>query len=239
MKEIKTSPILPEPLTAELMKRESQERIHRIKKEFKEGFSFVYDHPASVTFWGSARVKEDNKYYKEARELAGKIVRDLGHSVTTGGGPGIMEAANRGAYEANGESLGLTIKLPHEQETNKYLTDSVEFYYFFSRKVCLSFSAEAYVFFPGGFGTLDEFFEIMTLIQTHKIEKVPVFLVGEEYWKPLDGFIKNTLLEMETINKEDSELYEICNDHNHIIERIKNIPITHGVRHKGGNKKVK
>ena len=145
--------------------------------------------------------------------------------VVTGGGPGIMEAANKGAFEAKGKSLGLTIKLPQEQTTNPYITNEVSFNYFFSRKVCLSFSAEAYLFFPGGFGTLDELFEILTLVQTRKIEKVPIILVGNDYWTALDAFIKEHLLSKEMIDSEDITLYSISENEDEIIEIIRNAPV--------------
>jgi len=116
------------------------------------------------------------------------VVKELSYPIFTGGGPGIMEGANRGALEAGGKSFGLTIELPHEQSTNPYLTKHLDFYYFFSRKVCMTFSAEAFIFFPGGVGTLDEFFEILTLVQTGKIEKLPIVLVGVEFWSKLDEF---------------------------------------------------
>ncbi len=222
-------------LTADDMKKEAEERVDLITKEFRDGFDFIMNHSASVTFFGSARFKEDNKYYKQARSLASRIVTENGHAILTGGGPGIMEAANRGAFESGGESLGLTIKLPHEQESNKYTTDSIDFYYFFSRKVCLSFSAEAYIFFPGGYGTMDEFFEIITLIQTHKIKPVPIFLVGSEYWKPLDEFIHKTLLEIKAICPEDPDLYTITDDEDSIIDVVKNTPVINGVRLKNEN----
>jgi uncharacterized protein (TIGR00730 family) len=136
-----------------------------------------------------------------------------------------MEAANRGAFEGKGKSLGLNIKLPNEQNSNKYLTEEVDFDYFFTRKVCLTFSAEAYIYFPGGFGTLDELFEILTLIQTGKIEKRPVILVGKDYWNNLDIFIKESLLITEKINEEDTELYTITDNEDEIIELIRNAPI--------------
>ena len=178
------------PLTREEMHAAAQKRISVINKEFQEGFEFLEDYPLSVTFFGSARLEPENEYYKRAVSLAKRIVTELGYSVITGGGPGIMEAANRGAFESHGASLGITIKLPKEQLMNKFITDHIPLYYFFTRKICLSFSAEAFVFFPGGFGTLDEFFEIVTLVQTKKIKYVPIILAGSDYWKPLENFLK-------------------------------------------------
>ena len=148
-----------------------EKRLKVIKKEFVAGLSLIKEHPKSVTFFGSARTKFGDAYYEKAKELADKLARE-GFSIVTGGGPGIMAAANHGALEAGGSSIGFNIKLPTEQIANAFTTQAVNFHYFFTRKVCLSFSAEAFVFFPGGFGTLDEFFEIITLIQTHKAPKL-------------------------------------------------------------------
>lgn len=168
-------------------------RIFRIMAEFIEGFEFLADLKKEVTFFGSARVKTTDKYYKEARKL-GKKLGSAGFSVITGGGPGIMEAGNRGAYEAGAPSIGLNIELPKEQRINRYVKKGKGFHYFFTRKVILSASAQAYVYFPGGFGTMDEFFEIITLIQTKKMCRIPIILVGKEYWESLFGWIKQHLL---------------------------------------------
>ena len=218
------------PLTLEEMHKAAKERISLITKEFSKGFEFLSHYPRSVTVFGSTRMKEDDPYYIKARALAGRIVTELNYAVLTGGGPGIMEAANRGALEADGESLGLTIELADNQITNRYLTDNLDFYYFFSRKVCLSFSAEAYIFFPGGLGTLDEFFEIITLIQTHKIENVPVILVGKEYWSKIDELFKTELLKHETIDLEDTHLYTITDDEDKILSIIRSAPIRNGIK---------
>ena len=150
-------------------------RLDRIYNEFKSAFEFIKKYPKSVTFFGLARIDENNPYYQKARNLAGRIVKELDYSVLSGGGGGIMEASNRGAFDAGGKSVGLNIRLPKEQIPNKYTTKTLELSYFFVRKVALSFAAEAYIFFPGGYGTLDEFFEIITLIQTRKIPQVPIF----------------------------------------------------------------
>ena len=169
------------------------DRVEKIENEFRKGFTFIKKYPKSVTFFGSARTPESNGDYIQARNLSKRISEELDYAVVTGGAVGIMEAGNRGAFEVGGKSVGLNINLPHEQAANKYLNDYMEFDYFFSRKVCLSFSAEAYVYYPGGFGTMDELFEILTLIQTKKIEKVPVILVGSYFWNGLDKFIKENL----------------------------------------------
>ncbi len=170
-------------------------RIFRIMAEFVEGFEFLSNLHREVTFFGSARAVSGNPYYKVARELGNRLAKE-GFTIITGGGPGIMEAGNRGAFEAGGESIGLDIVLPTEQRRNKYVKLSKSFHYFFTRKVMLSASAQAYVFFPGGFGTLDELFEVVTLIQTGKMsDQVPVILFGKEYWKGMLEWIKNTMLE--------------------------------------------
>ncbi len=200
-------------------------KIEVIEKEFRQGFDFIKKHEKTVTFFGSARNPENDPDYINARNLAKRIVTEIGYAVVTGGSVGIMEAANRGAFEAGGQSLGLNIKLPNEQNTNPYITSGMEFEYFFSRKVCLSFSAEAYVYFPGGFGTLDELFEILTLVQTQKIAPVPIILVGTYFWNDLDQFIKNQLLKNKKISSEDINLYTITDNHDEIIEIIKNAPI--------------
>ncbi|MFP4022469.1 MAG: TIGR00730 family Rossman fold protein [Candidatus Paceibacterota bacterium] len=203
------------------LRQEAEERVSIINQEFKKGFDFLTNHPASVTFFGSARTNEDEPFYQKAQELAGRIVKETGFSIITGGGPGIMEAANRGAYEAGGRSVGFCIDLPQEQQTNPYVKETLDFHYFFSRKVCLSFSAEAFVYFPGGFGTLDEFFEVITLVQTNKIHQIPIFLFGEDYWRPLDTYFKEELVKRKTISEEDTELYTITEDLDHIVKTIK------------------
>lgn len=206
----------------EHLSKEGQERVARIDKEFEKAFEFVKGHPKSVTILGSARLPEDNEHYIRARELAAKI-SNLGYTIVTGGGPGIMEAANRGAFENHNDSVGINIELPFEQILNPYINRSLGFHYFFSRKVALFFSAEAYIYFPGGFGTMDEFFELITLIETKKIEKVPVILVGKEYWGKLDEFIKEQFLEKnQTISPKDRDIYKIIDDDEEILEILKN-----------------
>ena len=211
------------------VRRESEllasERVDEITKEFTAGFKFLEDYPRSVTFFGSTQFKEGNPYYDAARALAGKVVKELKYSVFSGGGPGIMEAANRGAFESGGTSLGLTIRLPHEQVTNGYLSKTLDLYYFFVRKVMMSYSAEAFIFFPGGFGTLDEFFELVTLVQTKKIEGVPIICVGSDYWKSLERFMQENLISRGTISAEDLTLYTITDDLDEIIEMVRKVPL--------------
>lgn len=186
-------------------------RIFKIMAEFVMGFEFLkkYEHLPSVTFFGSARCDLDDSIYQEATKLA-KLLAQAGFTVITGGGPGIMEAANRGATEAGGNSLGLNIKLPAEQTTNQYVKDGETFHYFFTRKVMLSFAAELYIFFPGGFGTLDELTEIVTLVQTKKIRPVPVILVGRDFWQPFLDWIETKLIATyHTIDEQDKSIYHL------------------------------
>lgn len=218
-------------LTKEQMEKDAERRVGLISHEFTEGFEFLENYPKSVTVFGSSRAKEGDAHYQKALSLCRRIAGELKYTVVTGGGPGIMEAANRGAYEAEGKSLGITIKLPHEQRTNDYITDKIGLTYFFARKVCLSFSAEAFIFFPGGFGTLDELLEILTLVQTEKIISVPVILVGADYWKPLEAFLRNELLGRGMIDSEDLKIFKITDDENEIMEIIKNVPVRNGVQY--------
>jgi hypothetical protein len=221
-----------QPLTRKEMQESSAGRIALISKEFADGFNFIKDYPRSVTFFGGTRFKPGDFYYEKAYSLGARVAKDLGYSVFTGGGPGIMEAVNRGVYEAGGESLGLTIQLPTEQPINHYLKKSLDFYYFFSRKVCMTFSAEAFVFFPGGFGTLDEFAEILTLVQTGKIEKLPIILVGAEFWGNLDNFFKEEILSRKLIDEVDTLLYTISDDEDEIIDIIRKAPVRDYIKFK-------
>lgn len=184
-------------------------RIFRIMAEFVEGFQFLSTTSREVTVFGSARLPPTNRWYQEAVKF-GRLLGNNGYSVITGGGPGIMEAANKGMYETGGESIGLNIQLPHEQRVNPYVTRSRAFHYFFTRKVMLAASAQAYVYFPGGFGTLDELFEILTLIQTKKSEQIAVVLVSHEFWDPMVDWIKSTILgTFDTISAEDMRLFTV------------------------------
>ncbi len=200
------------------------QRASRIAGEFDRGLKFVKKYKKSVTIYGSARFKPNNPHYKDARALGFRLAKQ-GFAVITGGGPGIMEAGNRGAMEAGGDSIGLNIELPREQVINPYVTDSLSFFYFFSRKTTMSFSAEAYIFFPGGFGTLDEFFEIVTLIQTKKLHPIPVILVGSDFWNPLQHFIEQSLLQQHgAIDRKDLKLYRIIDNIDEIITFIEKSP---------------
>lgn len=184
-------------------------RIFRIMAEFTNGFDFLRAYGKSATFFGSTRIAEGNRFYEDARALAAELAKNK-FAVITGGGPGIMEAANRGAFEAGGQSAGINIILEKYQRTNQYVKDSEKFHYFFTRKVMLAFASEAYIFFPGGFGTLDEFFEIITLIQTKKIQPIPVVLYGKEYWEPLLSFVNQTVFEnFHAISEDDRAIFKL------------------------------
>ncbi len=196
-------------------------RIFRIMAEFVDGFQFLSGLSKEVTIFGSTRLPANNKWYQEAEKL-GKLLAQNGYTVVTGGGPGIMEAANKGAYEAGGESVGLNIQLPKEQRINPYVKSSKAFHYFFTRKVILTASAQTFVYFPGGFGTLDELFEILTLIQTKKIENVPVVLVGEQYWTGWKNWITQTVLgEYDAIEVKDLEIFKIVDSAEEALELVK------------------
>lgn len=197
----------------ELTDAEIKERMERIDHDFRLAFKMLKGHPSTVTFFGSSVIPDDSPYYIHARELARKIVEQLGLTVVSGAGPGIMEAANRGAYEARGDSVGMSIQLPHEQDTNHYVTRSADFYYFFSRKVALTFTARAYVFFPGGYGTLDELFEILTLKKNGKIPPIPIILFEKDFWDPLHNYLENVVYhKTNAITKADMDLYVITDD---------------------------
>jgi len=185
-------------------------RIFRIMSEFVEGFQFLSQLHKEVTIFGSARLPKENKWCKEAEKL-GKILAKHGYTVITGGGPGIMEAANKGAHSVNpAKSIGINIQLPMEQRTNPYVTKSKGFYYFFTRKVMMAASAQAYIFFPGGFGTADEFMEILMLQQTGKMQKAPMVLVGKDFWQPLlDWMTKKMLNQYKSIKPQDVKLFKI------------------------------
>jgi uncharacterized protein (TIGR00730 family) len=186
-------------------------RVLRIESEFVEGFDALAAVGPAVSVFGSARTKASDPYYKLAREL-GRLLAVQGYAVITGGGPGIMEAANRGCQDGGGLSVGCNIELPMEQGLNPYVDLGVEFRYFFVRKVMFVKYADAFVIFPGGYGTLDELFEALTLIQTKKILNFPVILMGGKYWGPLLDWIRDTLARAATINPEDVDLLRLTDD---------------------------
>ncbi|UCD95611.1 MAG: TIGR00730 family Rossman fold protein [Candidatus Zixiibacteriota bacterium] len=194
--------------------------VFRIMSEFVEGFDMLrFLHPA-VSFFGSSALPEGSKYYELARVISRKL-SDAGFSVITGGGPSIMEAANRGAFEGTSKSVGLNIEIPSEQVPNKYQDLSLEFRYFFARKVMFVKYASAFVIMPGGFGTLDELFESMTLIQTEKIIHFPVVLVGSEYWGGLIDWIISSPIKTGTLSKKDLSLFSLTDDPDEVVRIIK------------------
>jgi len=204
---------------------EEEVRLCAMEEEFRQGMDTIAEIGKAVTFFGSARTKPNDPFYQKAKRLAERVVKETKCAVVTGGGPGIMGAGNEGAYKAGGESIGFTIKLPMEQTTNPFVTVESPFYYFFTRKVSMTFAADAFVVFPGGFGTMDEVFEVLTLVQTGKMEKLPIIFVGVEFWKPLIEFITTSMLEKEkTISPEDMDLFTVTDDEDVIIQRIKEAP---------------
>lgn len=195
-------------------------RIFKILAEFVEGFEKLSGIDPAVTVFGSARVKEGDEKYELAREIGRKLAAE-GISVVTGGGPGVMEAANRGAFEAGGQSIGLNIELPFEQKINPYVKKSVTFDYFFVRKVMLVKYANAFIILPGGFGTMDELFEAITLIQTGKIIPFPMILVGTDYWSGLLDWLKNTMLENGYIRKQDLQYIQLVDTPEEVITIVR------------------
>ncbi|RLD28263.1 MAG: TIGR00730 family Rossman fold protein [Bacteroidetes bacterium] len=206
--------------------------IFKIMGEFVNGFEKMSRIGPCVSIFGSARTKPDNEYYKLTEKIARKIV-EAGYGVITGGGPGIMEAGNKGAHLAGGTSVGLNIELPFEQNDNPYIDPdkNLDFDYFFVRKVMFVKYAQAFVIMPGGFGTLDEVFEAMTLIQTKKIEKFPIIMVGTEFWNGIMDWIKDTVLEkFENVSATDLELIHLVDTENEVIEILDSFYKQHGSR---------
>jgi len=202
-------PAAPSPLVCKPRELESW-RVFKIMSEFVEGFEAIRKYGLAASFFGTSRATFEEHFYKEAAELAGRLAK-AGFAIITGGSAGIMEAANKGAFEAGGASVGLNIRLDQNQGLNTYLTDSFTFEHFFIRKVMLAFASEVYIFFPGGYGTMDEFFEILTLVQTKKIRKVPIVVYGKEYWEPLIAFMQLKLLaEHAAIDTPDLNLFFIA-----------------------------
>lgn len=198
---------------------DEETQICVMNEELRQGIDAIHALKKSITVFGSARTPETDPYYQKAVRIAERAGH-AGFGTITGGGPGIMEAGNRGAHNAHVESVGMTIKLPTEQVTNPYVSNEIPFYFFFTRKTAMRFGSQAFLFFPGGFGTLDELAESLTLIQTDKINRVPLILVGTEFWKPLDGFIRDQLIPKGMINPEDTNLYTITDDEDEILKII-------------------
>jgi uncharacterized protein (TIGR00730 family) len=206
------------PVDDTALTRESW-KVFQIMAEFVEGFERLASIRPSVSIFGSSRFSPDHAYYKLA-EAIGYALSDSGFSVVSGGGPGIMEAANKGAYAGPSASIGLNIQLPHEQVANPYQNISLNFRHFFSRKVMFVKYASAYVVLPGGFGTLDELAEILTLVQTGKTRKIPIILVGRDFWNGLIHWLKDTLVAEETIDEEDLALFEVVDKPQEVVDAI-------------------
>jgi len=204
-------------------------RIFRIMSEFVDSFEVMAKHKRLVSVFGSARTKPDDPVYQDCVRL-GELLTAGGYGVLTGGGPGIMEAANRGAWNKNGDSVGLNIKLPMEQHPNTYQTEPLDFRYFFVRKVCFLKYAVGIVVYPGGFGTLDEFSEALTLIQTSKVRTVPLVAVGKEYWGPLFDWFRTTMLRDRMINEDDLNLFYVADNADDAFNYIKRVHDRGGVK---------
>lgn len=211
-----------EEIAENKLNAEDVERSLRYAKDLERGLAKIRTYAQGVSIFGSARLPMDGKWCKLAEQLGYKLAQN-GHPVITGGGPSIMEAANKGAYEAGGRSIGLNIQLAHEQHINPYVTDEMEFHYFFARKVMLTLSSKVYVFFPGGFGTLDEFSEILILMQEGKMPKMPMFLIGKSFWKPLDRFFASKMTPLKTINDKDRKIYRITDDIDEVVKAANKI----------------
>ncbi len=195
-------------------------RVFRIMAEFVEGFEMLSKLGPAVAIFGSARTKKDNEFYQKAESLARLLVKE-GYAVVTGAGPGIMEAANKGATEAGGKSVGLNIELPMEQNPNPYVKTLLSFHYFFCRKVMFVKYARAFLIFPGGFGTLDEFFESTGLIQTQRINSFPVILIGKKYWQELLGWFQRSLVSDGYISAEDMKIFHIVEEPEEAIDVLR------------------
>src|SRR4051812_40241828 len=194
-------------------------RVLRIQSEFVEGFGLLAELPRAVSVFGSARTPRDSEYYRAAVQI-GAALADAGYAVITGGGPGAMEAANKGAFEAGGTSVGLGIELPFEQDLNEWVDVGVLFRYFFVRKTMFVKYAQAFVILPGGFGTLDELFEALTLVQTRKVTRFPVILFGSDYWSGLVTWIRESMLPQGTVGEADLDLLHVTDDVAEVVQVI-------------------
>lgn len=202
-------------------------RIFRIMSEFVDGFETLRDIGQAVCIFGSSFLKSDHEYYALAEKAAATFV-DGGYAVITGGGSGIMEGANKGAKKADGESIGLNIIIPLVQKVNKYVTIPLEFRYFFVRKLMFAKYSKAFIVFPGGYGTMDEFFEALTLIQTGRIKPLPVILVGKHYWKGLISWIKGTCLKEHTIEEKDLDIFTVTDDPDEMVDIVDRFHLKRG-----------
>lgn len=211
MKNPKTNTCKPWQPSLKMLRSEkiSQNHLLGCDEEFERAFAVLNKYPKRVTFFGSARDVPAGAVYREAAEQLAFALAGKGYAVVSGGGAGIMSASNKGAFDAGGTSLGFNIKLPHEQHLNPYTTEDITFHYFFARKVMMTFFSHAYVYFPGGFGTLDELTEIMTMIQTKKMPPLSLILFGHEYWDEFNSFINKQLETTGYISPGDAQIYTI------------------------------
>lgn len=203
-------------------------RIFRIMGEFVEGFETLSKIGPAVTMFGSARTKPAARHYKLAERIAYGVSK-AGFAVITGGGPGLMEAANKGARRARGKSVGLNIDLPFEQEPNRHLTTLINFKFFFIRKVCFIKYSSAVIIFPGGYGTLDEFFELVTLVQTLKIKRIPIILFDSRYWKGLLDWIRKTMLGHGYISPEDLDMFMLLDDPDEVVKTVRRATVQYSI----------
>ena len=213
--------LAPACIPREIQLQAAMFRLDKVDEQIESGYEVIKKYHKTVTIFGSARTPETNEYYQKARELGAMLARE-GYAVITGGGGGIMEAANRGAKEAGGASIGFNIILPHEQSLNDYTTDSYAFSHFSPRKIVMTMLADAYIYFHGGFGTIDELSEILTLTQTKKISKAPIFMYDKIFWSKWDTFVRETMRDQEhVISDGDEDLYTITENLEQIINGIK------------------
>ncbi len=217
-KDTKQRPITPDVNDSSLT-RESW-KIFQVISEFVEGYERLFNIAPSVSIFGSARAQPNDKYYKFSLEL-GELLSNSGYSVVTGGGPGIMEAGNKGAYQGNSFSVGLNIVLPSEVLNTKYQDISLRFRHFFTRKVMFVKYTSAYIVLPGGYGTLDELSEILSLIQTRKTRRIPIIMIHQEFWQPLVEWFKGTLLQQNMIDAQDLELFEFAETPQEVVDKIR------------------
>ena len=218
--------------------KEETWRVFRIMSEFVDGFEDLSQLGPAISIFGSSRAKPNDANYKKAERLARLLVKE-GYAVITGAGPGVMEAANKGAFEAGGDSIGLNIQLPFIQKPNSYIKTKLEFRYFFCRRVMFVKYASAFVMLPGGYGTFDEFFEIITLIQTRKIASLPLICFGSEYWNKLKDFMEAEILAHGMIETSDLKLFTITDNLDEIVNIIKNVPVVESIPFPKMNSEIK